>query len=85
MPRKYKGHSWTKHSGGRALPQDSKVWYCQRCGSKQEKELRTFLFELFPNSNEYIQLCVDCAPELVVVEKVSITTAEYTVHGEEEI
>ena len=56
-----KSGKWSRYGGAvyglvKEAIQDN--WYCQVCGSENPKELKPFLFELFPG--EFVRVCSLC-------------------------
>lgn len=52
---------WTKYGGaihGMVKEAIDEKWYCQTCASENPKELKPFLFELYPG--DFIRVCNLC-------------------------
>lgn len=52
---------WTKYGGavhGMVKEAIEEKWYCQSCAGEQPKELKPFLFELYPG--DFIRVCNLC-------------------------
>lgn len=55
---------WTKYGGavhGLVKEEIKDKWYCQVCAEEQPKELKPFLFELYPG--DFIRVCNLCIHE----------------------
>lgn len=65
---------WTKYGGaisGLVKERIQDTWFCQLCSSEIPKELRPFLFELFPG--DFIRICNSCTTKAQTIpEEVDI-------------
>lgn len=56
---------WTKYGGavhGMVKEEIQRQWYCQSCSQEMPKELKPFLYELYPG--DFIRICNLCIHEM---------------------
>ena len=77
---------WTKYGGavhGLVKEEIKDKWYCQSCGEEMPKELKPFLFELYPG--DFIRTCNSCMnamhkekTEPIIIYKRTVTIFRHT-------
>lgn len=72
---------WTKYGGGRLMliKEHPDTWYCQSCGSEQNKECPAYMFPL--GDNNYIRICSECEHKVLHLRVTFVELKKINRHG----